>query len=94
MGWKSRLGGVAKKAGGVALQGATGGLASALVQEHGEELGGLIEKIDNIADVVEDHALIFKRLDSLEVNCMTQHQASRLEAKIDKVLRLLEQGDK
>lgn len=76
MGWKSRLGGVAKKAGGVALQGATGGLASALVQEHGEELGALIEKVDRLAAAAEG-------------GIVTKEQADRIEHKLDKVLRMV-----
>ena len=103
MGWKSKLGkvgGAAKTVGGVALDAGKEGvkvaaattgvsLAEQIFDKHGDNIGSLIEKVDNIADVVNDHALIFKRLDSLEVNCMTQAQASRLEAKLDKVLALL-----
>ena len=130
MGWRDKIGGTLKKAGGVAVKvgkstpmgaavsGAAEGLAGALVGEHGDEIADLLDKVDRIAEGV-DSGLVTKeqadkieadilgirrdmtamaeksdrianRVNSIEVNCMTQCQASRLEAKIDKALRLLE----
>ena len=78
--------------------------AAVLAEKHGEGVGEIVARVDSIAEAVENVSNVVPALDAIdkcldniekdvhriEVNCITQAQASRLEAKLDKVLRLLE----
>ena len=83
MGWGSAL----KKIGGAALGGATGGIGTALVEGHGDQISEAFEEIgDALEGLDELRGQVGEVVDKVNNQLVTRDQADRIEAMIEELL--------